>query len=75
MITFSGGRVLTFILDYVITLAGGLLLAKILPMFNSFEIFGAEWNLNEIAAKLLAAVVVIIGNYIFSKLFVFKKVG
>ena len=75
LITFSGGRVLTFILDYVITLAGGLLLAKILPMFNSFEIFGAEWNLNEIAAKLLAAVVVIIGNYIFSKLFVFKKVG
>ena len=75
LITFSGGRVLTFILDYVITLAGGLLLAKILPMFNSFEIFGAEWNFNEIAAKLLAAVVVIIGNYIFSKLFVFKKVG
>lgn len=73
LLTFSGGRVLTFILDYVITLAGGILLSKLLPSFNNFQLFGVTWNINEISAKLVAAAVVIIGNYVFSKALVFKK--
>lgn len=73
LLTFSGGRVLTFILDYLITFFGGLLLSKLIPVANNVLVFGFALNLNEIAAKLVAAVVVIIGNYIFSKLLVFKK--
>ena len=40
---------------------------------TSVMIFGKEWNLCEIGAKVLAAVIVIICNYIFSKIFVFKN--
>ena len=70
---FAGGRVATFVLDFVVTFFGGLALSKLIPAFNAFEIFGATFNLNEIAAKLIAAVLVIIGNYFFSKFLVFKK--
>ena len=70
---FAGGRVLTFFLDYLITYFGALALSSLLPMLNSLNLFGREWNLNEIAAKLVAAVVVIIVNYILSKLLVFTK--
>ena len=70
---FAGGRVLTFFLDYLITYFGALALSALLPMLNSLTLLGREWNLNEIAAKLVAAVVVIIVNYILSKLLVFTK--
>ena len=70
---FAGGRVATFVLDFVVTFFGGLALSKLIPAFNAFEIFGATFNLNEIAAKVFAAVLVIIGNYFFSKFLVFKK--
>lgn len=70
---FAGGRVLTFFLDYLITYFGALALSSLLTMLNSLTLFGREWNLNEIAAKLVAAVVVIIVNYILSKLLVFTK--
>ena len=70
---FAGGRVLTFVLDYGITYFGAIALSTLLPFFNGVELFGFKMNLNEIAAKLVAAVVVIIGNYIFSKALVFKK--
>lgn len=73
LLAFSGGRVITFGLDYVITLFGGMALVALLPIFNEFTIFGLTLNLNEIFAKIVAAVVVIVCNYIFSKLFVFKK--
>lgn len=70
---FACGRVLTFVLDYGVTYFGALALCSLLPFFNNVAIFGMELNLNEIAAKLVAAVLVIIGNYIFSKVLVFKK--
>ena len=70
---FAGGRVLTFFLDYLITYFGALALSSLLPMLNSLNLLGREWNLTEIAAKLVAAVVVIIVNYILSKLLVFTK--
>ena len=70
---FAGGRVLTFGLDYVVTYFGALGLYALLPWASKVVLVGREWNLNEIAAKLVSAVVVIIGNYFFSKLLVFKK--
>ena len=70
---FAGGRVLTFGLDYAVTYLGAIGLAALLPFASNVELLGREWNLNEIGAKVVAAVLVIIGNYVFSKLLVFKK--
>lgn len=72
LLTFSGGRVVTLVLDYAITLFGGMLLVRLLPALNSVALGGFELNVNEIFAKIVAAVVVIIGNYFFSKFLVFK---
>lgn len=71
LLKFSGGRVVTLVLDYIVTFFGGLALSRLIPAFNAFEIFGATLNLNEIGAKLVAAIIVIIGNYFFSKFLVF----
>lgn len=70
---FAAGRLATFGLDYVVTYFGTIGLAALLPSLNSVELLGRDFNLNEIGAKVAAAVIVIIGNYVFSKLFVFKK--
>lgn len=70
---FAGGRVLTFALDYGVTYFGALGLCALFPWASNVALIGREWNLNEIAAKLVSAVIVIIGNYFFSKLLVFKK--
>ena len=72
---FAAGRLATFGLDYVVTFFGAMALSSILPALSSVSMLGREWNLNEIGAKVVAAVIVIIGNYIFSKLVVFKKKG
>ena len=72
LLTFSGGRVVTLVLDYAITLFGGMLLVRLLPALNSVAIGALDLNVNEIFAKVVAAVVVIIGNYFFSKFLVFK---
>lgn len=73
LVKFSSGRVLTLALDYVITFFGGMALSKLLPALNSVALIGHEWNINDVLAKLVAAVVVIVGNYFFSKFLVFKK--
>ena len=73
LVKFSAGRVVTFFLDYVVTFFGTLALAALIPTVTNLELLGREWNLAEIGAKVAAAVIVIIGNYIFSKLFVFKN--
>ena len=70
---FSLGRVATFFIDYLVTLFVAIGLATLLPALTSVLFIGREWNLAEIGAKVLAAVIVIIANYIFSKIFVFKK--
>ena len=70
---FAGGRVLTFVLDYAVTYFGTIGLSMALPSLNHVALIGKDLNVNEIAAKLIAAVLVIIGNYFFSKIFVFKK--
>ena len=69
---FAAGRLATFGVDYIVTYFGALGLSKLIAAWNSVEIFGMELNLNEIGAKVVAAVIVIIANYFFSKLFVFK---
>ena len=73
LLTFSSGRVITLVFDYVITFLGGLALSSLLPSLNSVSLLGLTLNVNEIIAKLVAAFVVIVCNYVFSKLFVFKK--
>lgn len=70
---FAGGRVLTFAIDYAVTYFGALGLSALLPILSSVTLIGIKTNLNEIIAKLIAAVLVIIGNYIFSKKMVFTK--
>ncbi len=61
---FASGRLLTLGLDYVITYAGALLILRVVD--------GSE-NYAETVSKMAAAVVVMAGNYVFGKLFVFRK--
>ena len=70
---FAGGRVLTFLLDYGVTYFGAIALAALFPWASRIALLGRDFNANEIAAKLVSAVIVIIGNYFFSKLLVFKE--
>ena len=73
LVKFSAGRVVTFFLDYVVTFFGALGLAALIPAMTEFAFLGRVWNLAEIGAKVVAAVIVIVCNYVFSKIFVFKK--
>lgn len=70
---FASGRIASFFLDLLVTYFGALLFAFLFPMLNAVQLLGREWNLNELGAKLVAAVIVIVTNYFFSKLLVFKK--
>lgn len=70
---FAAGRLVTLGLDYAVTLFGGMALSAIVPKLNGVAIFGKNLNFNEITAKIIAAVIVIAGNYVFSKLLVFRK--
>ena len=73
LVIFSSGRVITFFVDYFVTLFDAIALGKLFPSLNEAEILGKELNINEIAAKLTAAIIVVVLNYFFSKLLVFKK--
>lgn len=73
LVPFAGGRVVTLGLDYVITIGLTLALGALIPTWTAAELFGKTVNLCELASKLVAAVVVIVCNYVISKLFVFKK--
>lgn len=70
---FSAGRVATFFVDYFVTLVGGMALAALIPSLTAVNMLGGVRNVAEIAAKLIAALVVLVCNYIISKVFVFKK--
>ena len=70
---FAGGRVLTFFIDLFGTILIAIAAAKLIPALTSVTLIGREWNLAEIGAKLFVAVVVLVSNYIISKLLVFKK--
>ena len=73
LVKFSAGRVVTFFIDYAVSYFGILGLAALIPAMTRFVFLGREWNLAEIGAKVVAAVIVIVCNYIFSKIFVFKN--
>ena len=73
LVPFAGGRVVTLGLDFVITLGLTLGLGALIPAWTAAELFGKTWNLCEIFSKVVAAVVVIVANYVISKLFVFKN--
>lgn len=73
LIPFAGGRLVTFGLDYVITFGLTLALCALIPSWTAVVLLGKTFNLCEIGSKLVAAVVVIISNYVMSKVFVFKK--
>ena len=73
LLPFAGGRVVTLGLDFVITLGLTLGLGALIPAWTAAELFGKTWNLCEIFSKVVAAVVVIVANYVISKLFVFKN--
>lgn len=72
LLTFSAGRLLTLGLDYCITFGFTLLLGQLFPALTAAVLLGREWNVCEILSKLVAAVVVIVCNYIISKLLVFR---
>lgn len=73
LLTFSAGRLVTLGLDYVITLGLTFLLGALLPSLLSVFFLEKDWNLCEIAAKLVAAFVVVVSNYVIGKLMVFRK--
>lgn len=70
---FAGGRVATFFLDYLVTYFGARALTALFPALTAVPLLGRDWNLCDILAKVVAAIIVIIGNYIFSKLVVFRN--
>lgn len=70
---FAGSRLVTFGIDYAITYGGTLLMGAIFPSLNIVVLSGREFNFNEIISKVIAAIIVIISNYIISKLLVFRK--
>lgn len=72
LIKFAGGRVITFFVDYLVTLFAAMGIASVISGSTAVSFLGREWNMAEISAKVIAAVIVIICNYIFSKIFVFK---
>ncbi len=73
LLTFSSSRLVTLGLDYVITFSFTHLLALWFPAWQTLVLFGKESNLCELFSKLLAAVAVIVCNYLISKLLVFRK--
>ncbi len=70
---FSAGRVVTFFVDYGITYFGALALTLLAPSLTAVLIFGKSLNFCDIIAKTVAAVIVVVSNYVLSKLFVFNK--
>ena len=71
--TFAGSRLVTFFLDYGITYGGTLALGAVFPGMISVFLLGKNRNLAELLSKAVAAVIVVIANYVFSKLIVFRR--
>lgn len=72
---FAGGRVLTFFLDYGLTYVGIMIFNAIMNGADiELSLVIIELTINaEFISKLIVAVIVVITNYILSRLFVFKK--
>ena len=72
-LVFASGRVVTFFVDYGVTFFGVIALSALFPALNCVILFGKELNINELCAKLVAAVIVVVSNYFVSKLLGFKN--
>ena len=70
---FAGGRVVTFLIDLFGTILIAIAISQLIPALTSVMLLGREWNLAEIGAKVFVAVVVLVSNYVISKLLVFRK--
>ena len=68
---FAGGRVATGAIELVCTPLCTLAIGMLVPVTASMTLL--LWNLAELIATVAVAVVVVILNYIFSKLLVFTK--
>ncbi len=73
LVKFSAGRVATFFVDLAVTYFGALALIHLAPALVAVPLFGHNLNFCDIIAKFVAAVIVVVSNYVISKLFVFKK--
>ncbi len=73
LVKFSGARVATFFVDYGVTYFGALALTKLAPSLVAVAVMGKTLNFCDLIAKFIAAVIVVISNYVISKLFVFRK--
>ena len=74
LLKFSAGRVATFGLDSLVTFGTIAILQSTGYSGPTLVLMGISLTLTaEIIAKVLAAIVVIIANYIISKIFVFKN--
>ena len=67
---FAGGRVVTFLIELFGNALALAAIGKLIPVMTTIVFLW--WNLAEIVVTACLAVVVLIGNYIFSKIFVFK---
>lgn len=73
LLKFSGGRVATFFVDLAVTYFGAMALTALFPSLLAVPLLGRELNFCDLIAKFVAAVIVVISNYIISKMFVFRK--
>jgi len=69
---FFKSRVATLLLDIVVTYLGILLLARGSADAVMFTIFGYTITV-EMLSKIIASVLVVIANYVLSKLLVFRR--
>ncbi len=72
LLLFSSSRVVTFFLDLIATYGVIRLLSRWLTPENSPLLLGLKLDA-EFWAKILVSVLVIVINYVFSKLLIFKK--
>ncbi len=73
LLKFASARVVTFFVDYGVTYFGALALTALAPSLTAVLFLGKELNFCDLIAKFVAAVIVVVSNYVISKLFVFKK--
>lgn len=72
LVLFSGSRVLTLILDIIATYVFIFLLKMWISDSQPLVLLGIVFSA-EFIAKILTSVLVIVANYVLSKLIVFKK--
>ncbi len=73
LLKFSAGRVATFFVDYGITYFGAMGLTALVPALTAVAFLGKDLNFCDIIAKVVAAIIVVVTNYVLSKVFVFNK--